>query len=159
MADSLWPHGLQPTRLLCPWDFPGENTGVGCHFLLQGIFPIQESNPHLLHCRQILYHWATSKALTQVILYKYKYICIYIYTHIHMEVAQSCPTLGDPMNCSLPGSSIHGIFQARILESVAIAFSKRSSRPREWTQVSRVVGRRFTVWAAREMYSIVTQIF
>ena len=46
--DSLQPHGLQPTRLLCPRNFPGKNTGVGCHFLLQGIFPTQRSNPHLL---------------------------------------------------------------------------------------------------------------
>ena len=51
----LRPHGLQSTRLLCPWDSPGKNTGVGCHVLLQGIFPTQESNPHLLHCKQILY--------------------------------------------------------------------------------------------------------
>ena len=43
-------------RLHCPWDSPGKNTGVGCHFLLQGIFPIQGSNPSLLHCRQILHH-------------------------------------------------------------------------------------------------------
>ena len=56
MSDSLQPHGLQPTRLLCPWDFPGKNTGVGCHFLLQGIFLTQGSNSGLLHCRQILYH-------------------------------------------------------------------------------------------------------
>ena len=48
VSDSLWPHGLQPTRLLCPLDSPGKNTGVGCHFLLQGIFPTQGSNPHLL---------------------------------------------------------------------------------------------------------------
>ena len=54
-SDSLWPHGQQPTRLLCPLDFPGKNTGVGCHFLLQ-IFPTQGLNPGLLHCRQILYH-------------------------------------------------------------------------------------------------------
>ena len=52
---TLRPRGLQPTRLLCPWAFPGKNTGVGCHFLLQGIFPTQGSNPGLLHCRQILY--------------------------------------------------------------------------------------------------------
>ena len=51
----LRPHGRQNARLLCPWDSPGENTGVGCHFLLQGIFPTQESNPGLLHWRQILY--------------------------------------------------------------------------------------------------------
>ena len=49
---SLWPHGLQPARLLCPWDFPGKNTGVGCHFLLQGIFLTQGSNLSLLHYRQ-----------------------------------------------------------------------------------------------------------
>ena len=55
MSDSLQPHGLQPTRLLHPWDSPGKNTGVGCHFLLQGIFPTQGLNPGLLYCRQILY--------------------------------------------------------------------------------------------------------
>ena len=55
VPNSLWPHGLQSTRLLCPWDFPGKDTGVGCHFLLQWIFPTQGSNPGLLHCRQILY--------------------------------------------------------------------------------------------------------
>ena len=67
------------------------------------------------------------------------------------EVAQSCPTLCNPMDCSLPGSSIHGIFQSRILESVAISFSRRSSQPRDWTWVSHIVGRRFTVWATKEM--------
>ena len=67
------------------------------------------------------------------------------------EVAQSCPTLCDPMDCSLPGSSVHGIFQARILEKVAIYFSRGSSWPRDWTQVSCIVGRRFTVWATREV--------
>ena len=55
MSNSLWPHGLSPARLLCPWIFPGKNTGAGCHFLLQGIFTTKESNPVLLHCRQILY--------------------------------------------------------------------------------------------------------
>ena len=48
-------NGLQPTSLLCPWDSPGSNTGVGCHALLQGIFPTLGSNMNLLHCRQILY--------------------------------------------------------------------------------------------------------
>ena len=75
-------HRWQPTRLPCPWDSPGKNTGVGCHFLLQCVKVKSES-----------------------------------------EVAQSCPTLSDPMDCSLPGSSIHGIFQARVLEWGAIAFS------------------------------------
>src|SRR5574341_1545705 len=71
-----------PTRLACPWDSPGKNTGVGCHFLLQCMKEKSES-----------------------------------------EVAQSCLTLRDPMVCSLPGPSVHGIFQARVLEWSAIAFS------------------------------------
>ena len=53
VSDSLWPHGLQPVRLLCAWVFPGKNTGVSCHSLLQGIFPTQELNSHLLS----LLHW------------------------------------------------------------------------------------------------------
>ena len=56
MSSSLWLHGLEPARLLCPWDFSGKNTGVGCHALLQGIFPNQGSNLHLL----CLLHWQTS---------------------------------------------------------------------------------------------------
>ena len=66
------------------------------------------------------------------------------------EVAQSCPTLCDPMDCSLPGSSVHGIFQAKILEWGAISFFRRSSQPRDRTQVSRIAGRHFTIWATRE---------
>ena len=58
-SDSLQPHGLEPARLLCPWDFPGKNTGVDCHFLLQGTFLTLGSNLGLQHCRWILYHWAT----------------------------------------------------------------------------------------------------
>ena len=66
------------------------------------------------------------------------------------KVAQSCLALWDRMDYSLPGSSIHGIFQARILEWVAISFSRGSSRPRNQTRVSSTAGRRFTVWATRE---------
>ena len=66
------------------------------------------------------------------------------------EVAQSCLTLCNPMDCSLPGSSIHGIFQAKILEWTAISFSRGSSQPRDRTQVPCIAGRRFTVWATRE---------
>ena len=61
------------------------------------------------------------------------------------EVAQSCPTLCNPMDCSLTGSSVHGIFQARVLERVAISFSTGSSQPRDRTWVSGIVGRRFTI--------------
>ena len=82
MSDSVRPHRQQPTRLPCPWDSPGKNTGVGCHFLLQ-----------------------------------------YMKVKSESEVAQSCLTLSDPTDCSLQGSSVRGIFQARVLEWGAFAFS------------------------------------
>ena len=84
MSDSVRPHRQQPTRLPCPWDSPGKNTGVGCHFFLQCTKVKSES-----------------------------------------EVAQLCPTFSDPMDCSLPGSSIHGIFQARVREWGAIALGTK----------------------------------
>ena len=86
MSDSVRPHRRQPTRLPCPWDSPGKNTGVGCHFLLQ--------------CRKV---------------------------KRESEVAQSCLTLSDSMDCSPRGSSVHGIFQARVLEWGAIAFSRKTA--------------------------------
>ena len=107
VSDPQQPHGLQPTRLLRPWDFPSKNTGVGSLSLLQGIFPTQGSNPGLLHCRQILYQLSYSVQFS--------------------SVTQSCLTLCGPLNCSPPGSSIHGNFQARILKWVAIPFSRESS--------------------------------
>ena len=73
-----------------------------------------------------------------------------LYNVSESEVAQSCPTLCDPMDCRLPGSSVHRTLQARILEWVAISLSGWSSQPRVWTQVSHIVGRRFTIWATRE---------
>ena len=82
MSNSVRPHRRQPARLCHPWDSPGKNTGVSCHFLLQ--------------CMKV---------------------------KSEREVAQSCPTLSNPRDRSLPGSSIHGIFQARVLEWGAIAFS------------------------------------
>ena len=63
------------------------------------------------------------------------------------EVDQLCPTLCDPMDCSLPDSSVHGIFQARVLEWIAISSSRGSSQPRDQTQVSHIAGRFFTIWA------------
>ena len=82
MSDSVQPQRWQPTRLTRPWDSPGKNTGVGCHFLLQCMKVKSES-----------------------------------------EVTQPCLTLSNPMDCTLPGSSIHGIFQAKVLEWGATAFS------------------------------------
>ena len=82
MSDSVQPHRRQPTRLPHPWDSPGKNSGVGCHFLLQ--------------CRKV---------------------------KSESELSQSCLTLSDPMDCSLPGSSVRGILQARVLEWGAITFT------------------------------------
>ena len=69
----------------------------------------------------------------------------------HAKSLQSCPTLCDPMDYSQTCASIHGIFQARVMEWVVISFTRGSSRPRDWTQVSHIVGRCFTVWATREV--------
>ena len=63
VSDFLQPHGLQPARLICPWNSSGMNTGVDCHSLLQRIFPTQGTNPGLLHCWQILYHLSYREAL------------------------------------------------------------------------------------------------
>ena len=82
VSDSVRPHSRQPIGLHRPWDSPGKNTGVGCHFLLQCMKVKSES-----------------------------------------EVTQSSPTLSDPMDCSLSGSSVHGSFQARVLEWGAIVWS------------------------------------
>ena len=82
-------------------------------------------------------------------LHIYKYV--HTHTHIHKTVVtQSCPTLWDPMDCRPPGSSVHGILQARILEWLAISFSRGSSWPRNQTQISCIAGRFFTNWAMRE---------
>ena len=72
--------------------------------------------------------------------------------HKESEVVQSSPTLCNPRDCSLPGFSVCGIFQARVLEWVAISFSRGSSWPRDWTQVSCIVGSFFTIWATREAH-------
>ena len=107
MFDSLRPHGLQPTRHLCPWNFPGKSTGLSCHFLLQGIFPTQGSNSGLPHYRQTLYHLSHRESPV-----------IYEGGSKWVKVTQSCPILCDPMHCSPPVSSVHRILQARILEWV-----------------------------------------
>ena len=72
-----------------------------------------------------------------------------------MSVAQSCPTLCDPMNCSPPGTSVHGILQNRILEWVAIPFSRGSSQPRDWTQISLTAGGFFIIWEGVSTYKMI----
>ena len=79
---------------------------------------------------------------------------MYLAASKRSDIAHSCPTLCDPVDCSLQGSSVHGIFQARVLEWVAISFSSGSSQPRDRTQVSCIAGRRFTIWATREALSL-----
>ena len=76
-------------------------------------------------------------------------VCVYIYIYTHTLVSHIW--LCDPMDCSAPGSSVHGIFQGRILEWVAVSFSRASSSPRDWTWVSCVEGRFFNNWATREV--------
>ena len=93
MSDSLCPHSLKPPRLVHPWDFPGKNTGVDCHFFLQGNFPTQGMNLGLPHCRQTLYCLSHNT---------------YIQCNIQFSsIARSCPTLCNPMNRSTPGLPVH----------------------------------------------------
>ena len=105
------PHGLYPARLLCPLDFPGKNTGVGWHFLLQGTFPTRDRTCISCIGRRSLYHWATREALTG------------LRAAAAAKSLQSCPTLCDPTDGSPPGSPVPGVLQARTLEWVAIFFS------------------------------------
>ena len=78
-----------------------------------------------------------------------KCVCVWVHACTHALVAQSCPMLWDQMDCNPPGSSVHGILQARILERVGIPFSRASSWPRDWTHVSCTAGDFFTVWATK----------
>ena len=78
VPDSLRPRGLKPTRLLCPWDFPAKDIGVGCHFLLQRIFPTQGSNPGLLHCRQILYRLSHNTIILSLFYLPHSFLCTVI---------------------------------------------------------------------------------
>ena len=121
--------------------FSRQDYWVGCHSLLQGIFLTQGLNLcflRLLHWRVVLYHWRHLGSPAIGVTW--------------CEVAQWCPTLWDPMDCSLPGSSVHGILQARILEGVALSRSRGSSKSRDRTWVSCIAGRRFTIWATRAYF-------
>ena len=142
----VWHYGLQPTRLLCPWDSPGKNTGVGCHALLQRIFPTQGSNPCLLHWQVgSLPLVPPGEPLSYKIRFKKK-----LNTPAATAAAkllQSCPTLWNPLDGSLLGSPVPGILQARILEWVAISFSNAWKRKVKVKSLSRV--RLFTTpWTA-----------
>ena len=135
-----WTAALQTPLCMA---FSSKNTVVGCCSLLQRIFLTQGLNLSLLHCRQILYHLSHQGILTHI--YSYSHTFIHMYEEKENEVIQSCPTFCDPMDCSPPGSSIHGIFQARILEWVAISFSRGSFWSRDLTWVFHISGRLFTI--------------
>ena len=111
MSDSVRPHRRQPTGLPRPWDPPGKNTGVGCHFLLQRMKVKSES-----------------------------------------EGAQSCLTPSDPMDRSLPGSSVHGICQARVLEWVAIAFSELFPKLPQFQELASKQWKQIDSGAENELY-------
>ena len=147
-------------RFLCPWNSPGQNTGVGSHSLLQGIFPTPRSNWGLLHCRLILYQLSYEEAPIRLAIKLALQIRSTHYVPMpwafwseldwsdlaHVLLAtQSCPTLCGPKDCNLPVSSVHGILQARILEWVVTAFSRASFQPRDQTRVFCIAGRFFTM--------------
>ena len=107
----LQPRGLSPARLLCSWDFPDKNTVVGYRFLLQGIIPTQGPNLSLLH---LLHSLPAEPPRKPLVLQPTDDLLL-----SHFSRVQLC----DPIDGSPPGSPVHGIFQARVLEWVAIAFS------------------------------------
>ena len=109
--DSLQSHGLQLTRLLCPQNSPGKNTGVGSHSLLQGIFPTQGSNPGLQHCRQILYHLShqeshtttKKKRVTLIIVSLYYNQMWKIFLYLHFTHAETGPRTSNSPVLPKPG--------------------------------------------------------
>ena len=90
LSDFLWPHGLLSTRVLCSWNFPGKNSGMDCHFLLQGIFLTQGLNLGLLHCRQILYHLSHQKVAVFMFITVSSLITIF---NLHVKFIQILPRL------------------------------------------------------------------
>ena len=117
--------------LFCPWDSPSMDTVVACHFLLQGLFPTQVSNPSI-----------PSPSLTGGVIF---FLTSATWEWSEVKVAQQCPTVCDPRDYT-----VHGVLQARILEWVAFSFSRGSAQPRDLTQVSHTVGRFLTRWATWE---------
>ena len=145
----------------CSWGSQGKNTEVVCHSLLQWnslLRPVHLGWPHTGWLSFIELDRAVAHVIDENFKYckSTKWYLWYTWNSVYQfsdsEVTQLCPTLCDPMDCSPPGSSIHGILQSTILEWVVISFSRGSSWPRDWTQVSRSAGRRFNLWATREAH-------
>ena len=140
MSSSVGAHGLQPSGLLCPWTSQARVLEWAAISFFKG--SSQPSNQTQLPCiscigRQILYHWChLGNPLMKV----------------KLLVAQLCLTLCGHIDCSWLGFSVHEILQARMLNWVAIPFSRGSSQPRDRTQVSGIAGRFLTIWATRDMW-------
>ena len=152
MSDCFVTAWMVAPRLLCPWDFPGKNTEVGSHSLLQGIFLAQRSDPDLLHWQVDYLPLSPWGSPRNAILKRCKslvWLCQIPspslvdakILKVKVLVTLLCSTLFNPRASSLPGSSAHGILQARILEYVAILFSRESFQPRDWTWVPCIAGR------------------
>ena len=146
VSDSSWPHGLQPTRLLHPWDFPGKGTGVGCHCLLR----LQLCSPPDTPAQASLFFFGAFYHLLEEQRIVWEFSSLWV-----RRKTESCSVMSNSVTpwtvCSPPDSSVHGILQARTLEWAAISFSRGSSQLRDWTQVSHITGRLFSVWATMEV--------
>ena len=121
MSDSLQPHRLQPTRILCPWDSPGKRTGVGCHSLLQVISLMQESNwshLHFLHYRQILHHWVTREVSLITVLISLKSFPPVVV----QSCAQSCVRLSVISWTAACQVSLSFTVSSRLLKLISIEF-------------------------------------
>ena len=124
-----------------------------CHLCnLLAILPVLDQSflKHFLLCPWQTLPWLFSYNTGFSFSITFASFSVLLWKQSESKVTQACPTLCDPMDCSLPHSSVHGIFQARVSEWVAISFSRGPSQPRDWTQVSHIVGRCFTIWATRE---------
>ena len=159
----VWPHRWQPTRLPYPWNSPGKNTGVGWHFLLHCMKVKSEgevtqscltpSNP-MDWAYQAPRPWDSPGKNTGV---GWHFLLQCMKVKSESEVAQSCPTLSDPMDYSLPGSSVHGILQARVLEWGTIAFSMSpywGHNSLAYASLPSLISIQYLLWSAHESHLV-----
>ena len=134
VSNSSRPHGLQPTRLLHPWDLPGKSTGVGCHCPLWKLsYRKKKQITSIFHIHTVL----TPNSVTKQDIF----VIVYLLSCVRL--------LCDLMECSATGFSVHGISQARILDCVAISSIRRSSQPRNQTLISCIGRQMLYYWVTR----------
>ena len=170
MSNSVGPQRWQPTRLHHPWDSPGKNTGVGA-IAFSNAWKWKVKVKLLSHFRLLATPWTTANqdppcmgfsrqeywsrlplpspasGLTSSLLQNHK--IVYALTVLSL-VSQSYVTFCNPMDCTQPGSSVHGVLQARVLKCVVIPSSRGTSRPRNQIQVSHIANGFITIWATKE---------